>query len=202
MFLSANEIRAEIEAGRIGIDPYLPSLLKPASYVLRLGSKVIKWAPSAQSIRIWSESAGKDRLVNELLTPGYILPPGGFLLTGTLERIRVPEGFCGLIASLSHLARFGVCVHLNSFVISPGFGSNSMSNITLELTSHNTAPIELQPGLPVCHILFVRTQAVKEARLPLTRSIYEGLDAPSGPMLYEEFHRILGTNLDARAEDD
>ena len=202
MFLSANEIKAEIEAGRIGIDPYLPTLIKPVSYVLRLGSNIIKWAPSERPIRIWSESAGKDHLVRESLMPGHILPPGGFFLCGTLERIRVPEGLCGVIATLSHLARFGLCVHLNSFVISPGFGVNRMSHLTLELSSHNSAPVELQPGLPVCHILFARTEAGREARLPLSRSIYEGLDAPSGPMLYEEFCNILGSALDARAQDD
>jgi dCTP deaminase len=202
MFLSASEIKAEIDAGHIGIDPYLPSLLKPVSYVLRLGSRVIKWTPSAKPIRIWSESAGKDYLVSELLTPGYILPPGGFLLSGTLERIRMPEGLCGIISTLSHLARFGVCVHLNSFVISPGFGMGKMSNLTLEIASHNSAPIELHPGLPLCHILFVRTEAVQGARLLLATSVYEGLEAPSGPMLYEEFSNILGAGLDGRAQDD
>lgn len=197
MFLSASEIKGEVESGRMEIDPFLPALLKPASYVLRLGSKVFKWSPAAMPVRVWSENAGKDHLVSEPLTKGYVLPPGGFFLSATLESVSIPRGIVGILATLSHLARFGVSIHLNSFWVSPGFGTRKPSSLTLEISSHSPTALELEPGIPICHIAFARTDILHDESLALGKSIYEERETPCSPMLYEEFRVVLGEDLKA-----
>jgi deoxycytidine triphosphate deaminase len=190
MFLAANEIRFEIAAGNIVIQPFLDELLKPASYVLRFSDQWLLWTQGATPIRLWSQNAGSENLrsatQNEL-----ILQPNNTTLSATIEHVGISSALVGYIFNLSHLARFGLDVNLGSSIVSPGFGATKPTPITLELTSFNPTPLLLQTGIPACHIAFSRMAVAGQTARPLGKSIYEGRGTPAGPLLYEEFATIL-----------
>ena len=187
MFLSAHQIRQEIESGRIVINPFTPGLLKPASYVLRLGDRTCQWTRREEAINVWSPCAGEKHLGSVIRADDFILPSGGFALASTLERVSVPNDLVGIISTLSHLARFGLSVHANSFWVNPGFGMHTQTFLTLELASVNPSAIHLKSGIPVCHLSFARTSSKPTVENPLTRSVYEGRDPLAIPMLFEEY---------------
>jgi dCTP deaminase len=191
MFLSADEIGSEVDSGHIRIEPFLPALLKPASYVLRLGDEFCKWRQGTEPIIPWSENAAARHLVPEGIKKCYTISMGEFVLGATLERISIPRDLIGLVSTLSHVARFGISIHRDSFWINPGFGAKVPTKLTLEISSHNSSPVKLEAGVPVCHLAFARTLALRQNTLPLRDSIYEGDHAPSGPKLYEEFAEVL-----------
>ena len=92
-----------------------------------------------------------------------------------------------MLSTLSHIARFGLDVLHNSFLVSPGFGRNAPTALTFELVSHNPNPIRLRPGLPICHIGFQQVLNPGTPNATLSKSIYENKASPVPPMYVEEF---------------
>ncbi len=170
--------------------PFSPALLKPASYVLRFSNQWRNWIEVATPIRLWSPNAGCENL-QTLANPEFVLQPRSTVLAATLEHIGISSAFIAVIFNLSHLARFGLDVNLGSSIISPGFGSTNPTQITLELTSFNPTALLIQAGIPACHVAFSRMTVTEITESPLRRSIYESRQMPAGPLLYEEFAKIL-----------
>jgi dCTP deaminase len=191
MFLLANDIQAEIKSGKIVIEPFLPELLKPASYVLRLGTGAIKWIKRKKPLKVWGPDASKDNLKKSEPEKEIIVRPYSLVLMPTLEKIKLPEDIVGFISTLSHMARFGITMQSNASIVSPGFGYKTPSALTLELFSVNPSPLKLKVGIPSCHLAFIRTSSNFKKKVKLSHSIYEGLEVPHAPMLFEEFSPLL-----------
>jgi len=194
MFLNAHELERECGGGRIRIEPFARDLLKPASYILRLGPDIARCTSRGVPIDPWTEDAAADRLRNETVTEAFVLHPNEFVLGATLEAISVPNTFMGLLSNLSHWARFGVSVHQGAAWVSPHFGTHAPTRLTLELHSVNPEPIILRPGMPICQIAFAPVRADPASGLPLNYSVYDGAAAPGRPRLYEEFGPMLPPN--------
>ncbi len=77
----------------------------------------------------------------------YVLHPRAFVLGTTLEWIRLPRDYCGLVAGKSSWGRSGLIV-ATAPVVHPGF----TGCITLELTNLGEVPIPLMPGIRICQI--------------------------------------------------
>jgi dCTP deaminase len=192
MLLSADEIQTAIDSGELSIEPFAPSQLKPASYVLHLSNRWRNWTPSDEPLDLAASVDGRKCLSQVVTSEEYMLSQAGFCLASTAETLSLPPHLVGLVAPLSHVSRWGLCVGLGSFVVSPGFGTATPTSLTLEIASHNPSPIKLAAGVPICHLAFMRVTAIREPR-PLDRSIYEGRESPSGPLLAEEWSKpILG----------
>jgi dCTP deaminase len=188
MFLSATDIESSIRSGEIRLEPFQPELLKPASYVLRLGSRFARWHSSARRLSPWTEAIDPAQLVYEEAPNGIELAPGDFLLAATMERVSVPRNLVGVMSPLSHIARLGISVVSGSCWISPGFGEAKPTALTLEICSLTRSAVVLHPGMPVCHLAFAETSRPAHNTVrPLDASVYEGRDAPMGPRLLEEF---------------
>lgn len=69
----------------------------------------------------------------------YRLEPGAFVLAQTAERIGMPHDLMGFVEGRSSWARAGISIHLTAPKIDPGFNGT----ITLEMTNHSNAPVEL-----------------------------------------------------------
>ncbi len=192
MFLSASEIQELVTSGELLIAPFSPENLKPASYVLRLSNRWRKWFPSSEPIDL-TVPIDNDKLLSSIVTSEYhILSNGEFCLGATIERLSMPPHLVGIVMPLSHVTRFGLSVGLGSFIVSPGFGATTPTSLTLELVTHNPSALKLRAGLPICHLAFMRVTPGRNSR-PLDRSIYEGREAPAGPLLAEEWDtRRLG----------
>jgi dCTP deaminase len=186
MWLSANRITRLVQAGTIVIEPFDERLLKPASYVLRLGSECLVWRDLAMSISLAEYSANTDHF-ERLRTENVCLSPGRFVLASSLESVRLPVDVVGVLSTLSHVARFGINVLQSSTLVSPGFGNNIPTALTFELVNSNPNPIRLRPGLPVCHIGFQQLIDPGTPNDVLRSSIYERRVSPVPPMYSEEF---------------
>lgn len=193
MFLNSDEIRSGVMVGRFRIEPFDESLLKPASYVLRLSDQWREWI-GGDAIDVWSPNASIERLTDVRRAEEFCVSPGELVLGATLEAISLPPDIMGLLMPLSHLARFGLSLHLGACLVGPNYGSTRPSRLTLELASSNPCPLRLRSGMPVCHLLLARVNPSTEGGGPLSKSIYERFDAPSVPMLYEEMAALATAN--------
>lgn len=202
MFLSADDICSEIESGRLVIEPFNRDFLKPASYVLRISNRWRRWKKQEQSILLWSADAAAKHLEPVTNSNCFEIQSLAFALTETIERICLPDDILGVLSTLSHLARFGLSVHMNSFFVNPGFGRNRPTAIALELFSANPSPILVVSGTPACHLAFVRTSGRAKLKGSLMKSIYDGADALASPRLYEEFSCLMSADTKPNSQPD
>lgn len=203
MILSARAIANEIKAGRLRIDPFDEEFLKPASYVLRLGSIARKWkrAEGRQPLTIWHLPNIEDVLPPASEMDVFRLLPSEVLLATTHEAVGLPEGLVGRLSTLSHIGRLGVSTFCNATHVSPGFGSQTPTNLALMLVSSNPNEILLRPGLPICHLSLARVDDPKDdTQRPLGKSVYEAagpipnpnLEGEFGPLIEDEMRRLSG----------
>lgn len=184
-----------VASGEVGIEPFQEVQLRGASYVLRLGRRFRRWLPGNAAVRLWSPSAAVAALAPPEEADVITLNPGDFVLGCTLELISLPNDIAGQISPLSHVARFGLSITCGADLVNPGFGCGTPSRLALELYNHNSRPLELRSGMPVAHLRFVATGA--DGRANLSRSIYEGSDPLTAPLLFEEWSSFIP--LDAGA---
>jgi dCTP deaminase len=187
--LSSAEILAERSAGSLQIQPFSKIQMKGASYVLRLGSRFRRWLAGDVPVQLWSPDAAANALSTPEFAESLCIGPGDLVLGCTLESISLGSGLAGQISPLSHVARFGLGVTCGADFINPGFGSSVPSPLTLELFNHNVRPLELRAGMPLAHLRLFKVTRTKESA-PL-RSIYEGVDPLTSPLLHEEWSVTL-----------
>lgn len=193
MLLAASELLERVRSNSLLIEPFEEGLLKPASYVLRLGRAARRYSKLEDGpLDVWRPQATARALESPVEFAELELGPGELVLAETLERVRIPPDCLGLLSGLSHVARFGLSVTGDSHFVSPGFGSSEPTAITLELASTNPNVLRIPATTPVCHLALVRIDGDPAAAPRLARSIYDGKRAPHEPLLYEEFAEILG----------
>ncbi|MGQ3671808.1 dCTP deaminase [Xanthobacter sp. TB0136] len=88
--------------------------------------------------------AGYDVRIAETL----ILEPGGFSLASTIEHFDIPADLIAFVHDKSTWARLGLA--LQNTVAEPGWHGF----LTLELTNHSAAPIQILAGMPIAQIIF------------------------------------------------
>ncbi len=149
MLLSKPDILKRIESGDLRFSPELgPKAIKQCSVDLRLAPIFTRFKKKEHlyiaSLDIENADAAFDApdLWDQRETDRWVLDPGDFVLSQTLESVRIPLDLMGLIEGRSSWARFGVSVHVTAPKIDPGFNDP----ITLELTNHGTVPINLTAG--------------------------------------------------------
>lgn len=176
------------------IEPFAPSLLKPASLVLRLGNRVGRWRNSAEGRPLWAPVDPEDLEVIDIGDRDFVIQPHEFVLGATLERVGLSSHLVGFVTGLSHVARFGLSVNLGSALISPNFGDATATELTLEIVNLSDGQLTIRAGIPICHLVLARMSGENDAAsMLLSRSIYEGKQAPTRPMLYEEFSKIINS---------
>jgi dCTP deaminase len=147
MLLPDHEIAAAVEAGRIGIDPWDPRLVQPASLDIRVGeeftARVYEPAPDENSVGRW---------VTRVHHGPFDLRPGKFALAHTLETVTLPADLAGRVEGKSSLGRLGLIIHTTAGWIDPGF----TGEITLELRNVAEETIPLVPGQRIGQLNFMR----------------------------------------------
>lgn len=112
------QIRAEIESGRIVIDPYDSSLVNPASLDIRLGNKfaVLKatgkyyWHdPIAQMDRVGIDITNPESFEYDYYDSDvFMLEPLGFCLGVMAETVKLPDDISFKLFGKSSWARLGL----------------------------------------------------------------------------------------------
>jgi dCTP deaminase len=188
VLLSDRDITAEIDAQRVRLDPYDPSMLQPSSIDVRL-DKFFRLFDNHKYPFIDPSTDQPDltRLVE--VEPGepFILHPGEFVLGATFEQVSLPDDVAARLEGKSSLGRLGLLTHSTAGFIDPGFSGH----VTLELSNVATLPITLWPGMKIGQLCFFRLSSASEH--PYGSSIYgsryQGQRGPTASRSWQNFHR-------------
>jgi dCTP deaminase len=195
MLLSDRDLRAEIEAGRVAIDPYDAEMVQPSSIDVRIDRYFRVFHNSRYThIDVAKEMDDLTELVEPKGDDPFLLHPGEFVLGSTLERVTLPDDIAARLEGKSSLGRLGLLTHSTAGFIDPGF----TGHVTLELSNVANLPITLYPGMKIGQICFFRlsSPAEKPYGHGATGSRYQGQRGPTPSRSYKDFHRteVPGTD--------
>lgn len=159
------QIEAAIKDGTIGLEPFDPDLIQPASIDVRLG----EWFRSEHDLVF--KAPGGD-------CP-EVMYAGQFLLAHTLETLRLPPDLAARVDGKSTIGRQGLAVHVTAGFVDPGFEGQ----LTLELVNHSQLKqFQLHPGMLIAQISFHTLDAVPRRPYghPDLGSHYQGQTGPTG----------------------
>ena len=188
MLLSDRDIRAELAAGRVVLDPYDPIMVQPSSVDVRI-DKYFRVFENHRYPHIDPaiEQPDLTRLVEPAVDEPFILHPGEFVLASTYEVITLPDDVAGRLEGKSSLGRLGLLTHSTAGWIDPGFSGH----VTLELSNVATLPIKLWPGMKIGQLCLFRTSSPSE--FPYGSSVYgsryQGQRGPTPSRSWQNFHR-------------
>ncbi len=188
MLLSDKDIRAEIDKGRVVIDPFEPSMVQPSSIDVRL-DRFFRVFENHRYPHIDPSEEQPDltRLVEPEKDDAFILHPGEFVLASTYEVITLPNDVASRLEGKSSLGRLGLLTHSTAGFIDPGFSGH----VTLELSNVATLPIKLYPGMKIGQLCLFRLSSPAEHPYGSERygSRYQGQRGPTPSRSYLNFHR-------------
>jgi len=188
MLLSDKDIRAQIEAGRIGLEPLEMELLQPSSMDVRLdrffrlfdNHKYPYIDPAEQQDEL-------TRLVDVGPEEAFILHPGEFVLGSTFEFVSLPKDIAARLEGKSSLGRLGLLTHSTAGFVDPGF----KGHVTLELSNVATLPIKLWPGMKIGQLCFFQLSSPSENPYGSEKygSRYQGQRGPTASRSFKNFYR-------------
>ena len=188
MVLSDRDIRAEIEAGRIVIDPFTPDAIQPSSVDLHLDRRFRVFRNSRYPyIDVRADQPELTELVEISGDDPFILHPGEFVLGSTLERVELPNDLVARLEGKSSLGRLGLLIHSTAGYVDPGWEGN----LTLELSNVANLPITLYDGMKIGQISFQRLSSPVEFGYGHARmgSKYLGQTDPTASRYHADFER-------------
>ena len=188
MLLSDKDIRAEIDAGRVRIDPYDETMVQPSSIDVRL-DRFFRVFENHKYPHI-DPAADQPDLTRQVEPEGdepFILHPGEFVLGSTYEVVSLPDDVAARVEGKSSLGRLGLVTHSTAGFIDPGFSGH----VTLELSNLATLPIKLYPGMKIGQFCFFRLSSPSEHPYGSAKygSRYQGQRGPTPSRSFQNFHR-------------
>jgi len=188
VLLSDRDIRAELESGRVALEPYDPAMIQPSSIDVRLdrffrlfdNHKYPVIDPSIDQPEL-------TRLVEVEQGESFVLHPGEFVLGSTYEQVTLPDDVAARLEGKSSLGRLGLLTHSTAGFIDPGFSGH----VTLELSNVATLPILLWPGMKIGQMCFFRLSSAAEQPYGSSTygSRYQGQRGPTASRSWQNFHR-------------
>ncbi|MGI9431204.1 MAG: dCTP deaminase [Myxococcota bacterium] len=158
--LTRDVLLAELEAGRLRVDPLTPDQVGPASIDLTLGDEIRVIVPGADPIPLSEDVDYRDWTQRQPLEPGFVLDPGVTVHGITLERIELAEDLCGLLEGRSRFARLGLMIHVTSALVQPGVRNRQV----LEISNVSGRALALYPGVRICQLVVMRAEGRAEYR--------------------------------------
>ncbi|MEO0027812.1 MAG: hypothetical protein RL716_1143 [Actinomycetota bacterium] len=170
MLMSDRDIRAEIEAGRIGLDPLNIDLLQPSSIDVRL-DRFFRLFDNHKHAYIdpREEQSDMTRFVEVASDEAFVLHPGEFVLGSTYEFVTLPDNIAARLEGKSSLGRLGLLTHSTAGFVDPGF----KGHVTLELANVSSLPIKLWPGMKVGQLCFFQLSSPSETPYGLKTRIFK-----------------------------
>lgn len=188
MLISDRDIRAEIDAKRIVLDPYDPSMVQPSSVDVRI-DRFFRLFDNHRYAHIdpAEEQPDLTRLVEVDPDEPFILHPGEFALSSTYETVTLPDDVAARLEGKSSLGRLGLLTHSTAGFIDPGFSGH----ITLELSNVATLPIKLWPGMKIGQLCFFQLSSPAEHPYGSGEygNRYQGQRGPTASRSFQNFHR-------------
>jgi len=188
VLLSDRDIRAELAAGRVVLDPFDAGMVQPSSVDVRL-DKYFRVFENHRYPHIdpAEEQPELTRMVEPADDEPFILHPGEFVLASTYEVVTLPDDVAGRLEGKSSLGRLGLLTHSTAGFIDPGFSGH----VTLELSNVATLPIKLWPGMKIGQLCLIRLSSPAEQPYGSSAygSRYQGQRGPTASKSYMNFHR-------------
>ena len=188
MLLSDRDIKAEIEAGRVKVEPFDGAMIQPSSVDVRLDRFFRVFENHKYSVIDPSiEQADLTRAVAVEGNEEFILHPGEFVLASTYEVITLPDDIAGRLEGKSSLGRLGLLTHSTAGFIDPGFSGH----ITLELSNVANLPVKLFPGMKIGQLCLIKLSSPAENPYgsALYGSRYQGQRGPTASKSWLNFHQ-------------
>ncbi|MEY4944525.1 MAG: hypothetical protein RL384_469 [Actinomycetota bacterium] len=187
MLLSDRDIRTQIEAGRIGLEPLNMELIQPSSMDVRL-DRFFRLFDNHKYPFIDPREQQDDltRFVEVDKDEAFILHPGEFVLGSTFEFVTLPNDIAARLEGKSSLGRLGLLTHSTAGFVDPGF----QGHVTLELSNTATLPIKLWPGMKIGQLCFFQLSSESENPYGSSKygSRYQGQRGPTASRSYLNFH--------------
>jgi dCTP deaminase len=186
--LSDRDIRAEITAGRILIDPFIAEAVQPSSVDLHLDRRFRVFRNSRYPfIDVRADQPELTELVEIGGDDPFILHPGEFVLGSTFERVGLPDDLVARLEGKSSLGRLGLLIHSTAGYVDPGWDGN----LTLELSNVANLPITLYDGMKIGQISFQRLSSPAEVPYGSASlgSKYRGQRDPTASLYHRDFER-------------
>ena len=188
MLLSDRDIRAQIEAGRVGLDPLDMGMVQPSSIDVRLDRFFRLFDNHKYPFIDPAEDQPElTRAVEVDPNEPFILHPGEFVLGATYEVVTLPDDIAARLEGKSSLGRLGLLTHSTAGFVDPGFSGH----VTLELSNVATLPIKLWPGMKIGQLCFFQLTSAAEKPYGSSEygSRYQGQRGPTASRSFQNFHR-------------
>ena len=190
MLLSDRDIRAEISAGRVAVEPFAESMVQPSSVDVRLDRFFRVFENHKYSVI--DPSIEQSELTREVVVEPnehFILHPGEFVLASTYEIITLPDDIAGRLEGKSSLGRLGLLTHSTAGFIDPGFSGH----ITLELSNVANLPVKLFPGMKIGQLCLIKLSSPAEHPYgsAVYASRYQGQRGPTASRSWINFHQTI-----------
>lgn len=142
MILTGPEIAAELQRGKIHIDPFVANQINPNSYDFRLSDQLIAY----KDLTLDSAKANPTYTIDFPMT-GVVLSTDRLYLGATLE-VMGSEHYVPIIRGKSSVARLGLFINMTADLIDLG----SINRWTLQL--HAVQPLRIYPGMLIGQVTF------------------------------------------------
>ncbi|MDR3107519.1 MAG: dCTP deaminase [Bifidobacteriaceae bacterium] len=188
MLLSDRDIAAQIDSGRISLDPFDATMIQPSSVDVRLDRYFLLF--DNHLCAVIDPAEAQPELTRALDVPAdqpFILHPGEFALGSTYERVKLDDAIAARLEGKSSLGRLGLLTHSTAGFIDPGFEGH----VTLELSNVSTLPIKLWPGMKIGQMCFFQlsSPAARPYGSGAAGSRYQGQRGPTASRSHLNFHR-------------
>ncbi len=188
MLLSDRDILAEIDKGRVQLEPFDAAMVQPSSIDVRL-DRLFRVFENHKYGHI-DPAEEQDDLTRQVEPDGdepFILHPGEFVLGSTYEGVTLPDDVAARLEGKSSLGRLGLLTHSTAGFIDPGFSGH----VTLELANVANLPIKLWPGMKIGQLCFFRLSSAAEHPYGSEKygSRYQGQRGPTPSRSSANFHR-------------
>jgi len=188
VLLSDQDLRKEVESGRLLLDPFDVEMVQPSSIDVRL-DRFFRVFNNTKYTHI-DPSLQQDELTSMVEAPEgepFVLHPGEFVLGSTYEMVTLPDDLAGRLEGKSSLGRLGLLTHSTAGFIDPGFSGH----ITLELSNVANLPITLHPGMKIGQLCLFKLSSPAEHPYGSKQagSRYQGQRGPTPSRAYLNFHR-------------
>jgi dCTP deaminase len=154
VILTHDAILAEIDAGRVVVEPFARDQVGPASIDLHLGDEIrlLQGGPPVIDVNDEADYLGFSTV--QKMNGPYLLAPGETIHGITRERITLPGDIGGWLEGRSRFARLGLMIHVTAGFVSPGVSNRQV----LEISNLAGRPLAIHPGTRLCQIVLQRCE--------------------------------------------
>jgi len=178
--LSDWQIKGMVESGKLCIAPFNPEQIQPASYDLKVGTKILASPVSPEKL-------GKVILLTKE-KPSCNILSGQMVSVMSLEKIEIPLELCGRFGIRSYFARLGINA-FGGLQLDPGF----RGKLTMNLLNVGPEPVTIRLNDMLFSIEFERLD--EPAKAPYSGPYQDQDDFPE-----EQYNYILSAHTTSLAE--